>query len=105
VKKTAPEGRFLKILFFGRLNLEDLATAIHPSLKIYMMRAPQFTRILVLDIGRGFKRIRRATEASLHRRGFSLWNSHLSHSSALGSAKRAACENFMMRAITPIKGG
>src|SRR5271166_4639701 len=45
-----------------------------------MVGTAQFSRILVLDIGRGGESIGRAAEAALHRRSFSFRNSHFINS-------------------------
>jgi hypothetical protein len=60
------------------LDRQDLAAAIHAGLQIDVMGAAQLARILVLDIGRGGERIRRAAETALHRRGLSFRNCHVS---------------------------
>src|SRR5262245_13773539 len=58
------------------LDLEDLPAAIHAGLQVDVVRAAQFARILVLDVGRLLQRVRRAAHAAPGRRGFSFRNSH-----------------------------
>src|SRR3569623_1835421 len=60
----------------GLLGLENLLAAIHAGLQVDMVRAAQFARILVLDIGRGGQGSGGTAEPALHQRGLALWNGH-----------------------------
>ena len=58
-------------LRFRRLDLQNLAAAIHAGLQVDMVRTTQFAKVLVLDIGRRGERVGGASEPALHSRGFS----------------------------------
>src|SRR5271166_1491255 len=53
-----------------------------------MVGTAQFSRILVLDIGRGGESIGRAAEAALYRRSFSFRNSHFINSGPAAAPDR-----------------
>jgi len=58
------------------LDLQNLLAAIHAGFKVDMVRATQFARILVFDIGRGSECVSGATHATLGRGSFAFWNGH-----------------------------
>ncbi len=76
-KGRASRGAPLWRSGFFRLQVQHLPAAIHAGLEVDVMGTAQLAGILVLDIRRGFQRVGGAAETTLHRRGFSLRNSHL----------------------------
>src|SRR5690349_5791131 len=58
------------------LGLENLAALIHAGLEVDMMRAAEFTGLLVLDPGDGLKLVARAAHADAAAGHFLAWNSH-----------------------------
>src|SRR5580693_7186901 len=62
-------------LSFGLLG-EDLPAAVHAGLKIDVVRAAQFARVLVFDVSGRFECICRPAHAASGRRYFSLWHGH-----------------------------
>ena len=69
------------ILISGIPGLQNLPSIIFARDRVDVMWPVHFTRLLVLDIGRGLQCIGRTTKPALHAGDLAFWNSHPSNNS------------------------